>query len=311
MISLSLPFVDWYLHGQQSLQQGQIITWMLLNGYVVFRFYQNTLSTAAQTQTVLKESVEHLRFIWTVRTVKIARQLFFEINEVYETLVNEWGEAYAREVLDVSIYITDRDRREAAAFRNEIRESLLFRSRRVFFIRPKLPQMLEHHLEGLFRSRPAYSSTLLAFCGGPQLSAILREAVAEARLLSVATAHASHRLEYVSESYGAAKSGKTFRFLPVRSNNNNNTTADRKKDANVSKLWDAVKEEAVRIVNAKRVKAAFEYENESKKEEASEQHCFRRSSMMKSEYQRSGMILRNRSGRHRGSSPQSNPFARY
>ena len=43
---------------------------------------------------------------------------------------------------------------------------------------------------------------------------------------------------------------------------------------------------------------------------ASEQHC-RQSSMMKSEYQRSGMILRNRSGRRRGSSPQSNPFAHY
>jgi len=37
------------------------------------------------------------------------------------TMYEEWGEEYAGEVLDVSIYITDKDRNEAATFRAEIR----------------------------------------------------------------------------------------------------------------------------------------------------------------------------------------------
>ena len=77
----------------------------------------------------------------------------FEINSVYESLVEEWGEEYAAEVLDVSIYITDRDRKEASSFRSEIRNTLLYQSRKVLFIRPKLPQMINNHLMQLFKVR--------------------------------------------------------------------------------------------------------------------------------------------------------------
>jgi len=100
-ISIVLPFVDWHYTLQSSLSTGQVVTLSLLNGYITFRFYQKTLATVAQQ--ALKESVEHLRFIWSVRTVKVARQLLPEINETYESLVKEWGEQYARQVLDVTI----------------------------------------------------------------------------------------------------------------------------------------------------------------------------------------------------------------
>ena len=59
-------------------------------------------------------STTDLSFIWTVRTVKIARQLYPEINDLYESLVRDWGEDYAQKVLDVTIYITDKDKKEAA-----------------------------------------------------------------------------------------------------------------------------------------------------------------------------------------------------
>ena len=148
---------------------------------------------------------EDLRFIWTVRTVKIARQLYPEINDLYESLVRDWGEDYAQKVLDVTIYITDKDKKEAASFRAEIRSSLLFKARKVFFIRPKLPQTIEEHTLGLFETRPAYSSTLIAFCGSPALSGILSEAVSNIKLLSAATGHTAHKIDFVSESYGGTK----------------------------------------------------------------------------------------------------------
>ena len=137
--------------------------------------------------------------------MKVARQLYAEIAKPYEALVDEWGEDYAQQVLDVTIYITDKDKKEAASFRAEIRSSPLFKARKVFFIRPKLPQIIEEHTLGLFETRPAYSSTLLAFCGGPALSGILSEAVSNIKLLSAATGHTAHKIDFVSESYGGTK----------------------------------------------------------------------------------------------------------
>ena len=90
-----------------------------------------------------------LRFIWSVRTVKVARQILPEINETYQVLVKEWGEEYAQEVLDVTIYITEKDKREAASFRAQIRDFALFKSRKVVFIRPKLGQIVEEYIAEL------------------------------------------------------------------------------------------------------------------------------------------------------------------
>lgn len=84
-----------------------------------------------------------------MRTVKVARQLLPEINETYESLVKEWGEHYAQQVLDVTIYITDKDRAEAASFRAQIRDLALFKSKKVVFIRPKLGQIVEDYVVDL------------------------------------------------------------------------------------------------------------------------------------------------------------------
>ena len=177
-ISVILPFADWsYISTFNkigSLSTGQIITLALLNGYVTFRFYQKTLAPVSLHST--KEEVEHLRLIWMVRGVKMARQLYPEINETYESLVQECGEEYASEVLDITIHITEKNKKKAASFRAEIRQSALFKSRKVFFIRPKLGKVVEEHMLQLIESRPTYSSTLLAFCGGPRLSSLLSEA---------------------------------------------------------------------------------------------------------------------------------------
>lgn len=94
-------------------------------------------------------NVSDLRLVWSVRTVKVARQLLPEINEAYEHLVKEWGEDYAKEVLDISIYITDKDRSEAASFRAQIRDFALFKSKKVVFIRPKFDKVIEEHVVGL------------------------------------------------------------------------------------------------------------------------------------------------------------------
>ncbi len=66
--------------------------------------------------------------------------------------MKEWGEDYAREVLDVTIYITEKDRSEAASFRAQIRDFALFKNKKVVFIRPKLGQIVEEYVVELSKS---------------------------------------------------------------------------------------------------------------------------------------------------------------
>ena len=61
-------------------------------------------------------------------------------------LVKQWGEDYAKQVLDINVYITDKNRSEAASFRAQIRDMTLFKSRKVVFIRSKLAQIIEEYV---------------------------------------------------------------------------------------------------------------------------------------------------------------------
>lgn len=217
-------------------------------------------------------------------------------------------------MLDVSIYITDRDRKEASSFRAEIRNTLLYQSRKVLFIRPKLPQMINNHLMQLFKvrrrrgggvwefeqlilpyrhthiyvsvtqTRPSHSCTLLAFCGGPQLSRIIGEAISEAQFLSAATGYCSHTIDYVSESYGGVK--KSAKQGP------GHVSSKAKKGVDASELWQVVKSESVRIVNTKRVKAVFEDDGEEDRRKNIKDYNSRRE--MIEDYRSAGTMLRYR-----------------
>ncbi|KAK1738802.1 hypothetical protein QTG54_010118 [Skeletonema marinoi] len=257
-ISIILPFADWHYTLQSSLSTGQVVTLSLLNGYITFRFYQKTLATVAQQ--ALKESVEHLCFIWSVRTVKVARQLLPEINETYESLVKEWGRTIRATGIGCHRFITDKDRAEAASFRAQIRDLALFKSKKVVFIRPKLGQIVEDYVVDLIERHPAYSSTLLAFCGGPKVSGVLAEVRSNVELLAAATGHSSHQLDFVSESYGGAKpKGK--------GGTGTSEEASKKEDSNESLcLWDVVREETIKNVNTIRVKSVFVFEDEREDE---------------------------------------------
>ena len=58
MLSVALPFLDWYYHSIGLLSTGQVIILSIVNGYITFRYYQKTLETVGQHTT--KENVEHL-----------------------------------------------------------------------------------------------------------------------------------------------------------------------------------------------------------------------------------------------------------
>lgn len=107
----------------------------------------------------------------------------------------------------------------------------------------------------LIESHPAYSSTLLAFCGGPKVSGVLAEVRSNVELLAAATGYSSHQLDFVSESCGGAKpKGK--------GGTGTSEEASKEEDSNKS-LWDVVRQETIQTVNTIRVKSVFEDEDES------------------------------------------------
>ena len=122
------------------------------------------------------------------------------------------------------------------------------------FIRPKLDEILEDHQTKLI-DELAYSSTLIAFCGGPALSNVLREKKSKLELFSAALGYSNHTLDFVSESYGGPKrqaSGGTRGKAPKLD------------EKGITNLWDLVKKETTNTVDSRRIKHAFEDSENSK-----------------------------------------------
>lgn len=244
-------FADWHFHTyytlEGSLDNRNIVLLSILNGYIAIRMYQKSLAPDEYHRS--NETIRHLQFIWSVRTAKIARQIFPEIEETYRRLVQEWGQENAQQVLSVRIHITEKNKEEAATFRAEIRDSLLYKNKNVFCIRSKLDEVFEDH-QTILIDNYGYSSTLIAFCGGPQLSRVLRGKIANLELLSAALGYINHALDFVSESYGGPKSGKQSSGKSVRN-----------VEHTPSSLWDLVKQETTTTVNSQRIKHIFSDEN--------------------------------------------------
>lgn len=279
------PFADWYFHSyytqEGSLGASEVILLSLLNGYIVVRMYQKTLDAIGHSST--NQTVRRLKFIWSVRTAKVARQIFPEIEETYQSLVDEWGHDDTQNVLSIRIHITEKNREEAAKFRAEIRNSTLFKTKQVFFIRPKLDEVLEDHQTVLIDNHD-YSSTLIAFCGGPQISGVLAEQKTKLELYSTAMGYSNHSIDYVSESYGGPKSGKQL-------TSGGNTMAE----TTPMNLWDLVKQETTTVVNSKRIKQVFSEDSKNKKPSLSRDFASRRE--MLEFHRKTGNSLRFRSNR--------------
>ena len=141
-----------------------------------------------------------------------------------------------------------------------------------------------HIYVSVTQTRPSHSCTLLAFCGGPQLSRIIGEAISEAQLLSAATGYGSHTIDYVSESYGGVKKSAKQASGHVSSK--------AEKGVDASELWGMVKSESVRIINTQRVKAVFEDDGVEDRRKNIKEYNSRRE--MIEDYRNAGTILRYR-----------------
>lgn len=95
LVTFICPFADWYFYNQYSLHgflpTGSIVMLSILNGFITIRAYQKTLAPAGQilTDNDRNEVVEKVNFVWMVRSAKLAREIYPDINERYVALAKE------------------------------------------------------------------------------------------------------------------------------------------------------------------------------------------------------------------------------
>ena len=89
----------------------------------------------------------------------------------------------------------------------------------------------------------------------PNLTIHLIVSYLQSATVAAATGYSSHRLDFVSESYGA-----------VKAKDQAPEEASKKKDSSAERLWDVVRQETIVTVTTKRVKLVFEDEMNDKRD---------------------------------------------
>ena len=139
---------DWYF-GYQLFRHSELppnlAVLYFLVGYIVLRVYYHAVAGMNHNAAGLNEVLQRLDLIWSVRSAKVCSEIYPDINECYETLKDLWGKERTDEVLRITINITERNEDEAARLRSQIKDTSLFKDKKVFFIRPKFDTILEDH----------------------------------------------------------------------------------------------------------------------------------------------------------------------
>lgn len=210
-LSVVSPFTTWYWFLVYSktglLSATDILTYCLFIGYMTARVWDMTVrsrNTSWQCCEAEGEfnSLERMELVWVTRSSSLVSQVLPDICNIWEILVRAWGEEDAMKVCRISVFVTDTDPVECALLRNELSSSKLCKS--VSFSRPDFGQMIESHTLDLIASREK-STSLLAFCGSPQLSQEIHQDKISNDMLTAVTGYKQHQMEFVSESYGGIK----------------------------------------------------------------------------------------------------------
>jgi len=253
----------------EVLLQGDLLLTVAIVGYIAVRLWCKTTQPSrwrpssvgrkGGQDSLIVNTIDKLDLVWISRSATLIAQILPDINSSWDTLANRWGDEYTLEVLQISVYVTDRDEKAVELLKQDISNMTIYKKGWVHFGRPKLEELIENHTIEMIDKRQ-YSSTLLAFCGSPVLSHKIQEIKTSNELTTTLTGHGElHHMNFISESYGSPKSSKAKDKLEV------GVVAMVETDTEAStalERWAMVKKEARRIALAVRVYKAFmDYRN--------------------------------------------------
>ena len=214
--SLLVPIGNWYLNNKYGnngvLQPPDITLSCLLTAYLTARVWAMAVKPRHCSWRSCSNgkisTLDRLEIVWVTRSSNLVVKILPDVDKLYTKLVQLWGHDYAREVCRISVYLTDRDKRQVHLLQKELQKSTLYKHGCILLGRPNFEEVIQDYtLELICTRRNSYS--LLAFCGSPQLASQLHQAKISNEMITSITGNKQHQLEYLSESFGGVTKAAT------------------------------------------------------------------------------------------------------
>ena len=207
---------DWYYFTTKrwgDFGSDDLFYFTVLTLYMIFRFWatllkskHNSIESANKRGNGI-EVLEKVHLVWTTRSSTLISQILPDFEDNWTLLVDKFGEEFAKEVLQISIFCTSKDEKSCNDLRLDFADGSLSEVDGVLnFHRPPFPKLFESHTMDRINDIdfPA-SRTLVAFCGSPGLSNRVKEAKILNDLALFMAGRDQHQMDLVIESYGGEK----------------------------------------------------------------------------------------------------------
>ena len=213
-----IPFVDWLWFGiydkHGRLSGGDITLYCLYIGYMVLRTWATTVmsrhgSWSSRTDCRGVRALERLDVVWVTRSASLVSEILPDINEVWQTLVDSWGDENASSVCRLSVYVTEKDPRASKMLKEELAGTPLYEKGWVRFGRPDFGRLIEDHTIELISTRRT-SRTLMAYVGSRELANELHRLKISNDIVKAITGNKNHQMDFVAENYGGCKPKDRF-----------------------------------------------------------------------------------------------------
>jgi len=206
---------DWNYFATDSwgnLASDDLFYFTILSLYMIFRFWTTLLKTknnsieSANKRGKGIEVLEKVHLIWTTRSVTLISQMLEDFEECWELLVDRFGNEFAKEVLEISIFCTSKDEEGCKGLQLEVANGPLGELGVLNLHRPSFSKIFEAHtMKRILETDSPASRTLIAFCGSPALSHRVKEAKILNDLAMFIAGRDQHQMDLVIESYGGEK----------------------------------------------------------------------------------------------------------
>lgn len=215
VLILIAPFAYWYWLLQcedgGTLENGDLTLYCILTTYMIFRLWSMAViphhrswKTRVESGGVIR-TMERFDFVWATRSASLVSEILPDINEIWMSLVNTWGEKNALAVCRISIYVTDQNEEALALLEKQFGNTTLFKKGFVHLRRPDFSLMIQNHTIELIAKR-RYSHSLLAYVGSAQLASEIHHNKISNDMVTAITGHSkNHQMDFVAESYGGVR----------------------------------------------------------------------------------------------------------
>ena len=189
-----------------------LFIFVIMKGYMTLRFWTSLLKLkrnpiqSARKRSSNADVLDEVHLVWTSRSPTLISQMFPDLEAIWNTLVDKFGETFASEVCDISIFCTSKDEKACEQLKAELKDYKLFQKGALYFDRPNFREIFEDHTEECMSDTSLPTSrTLVAFCGSPQLANHVKETKIINDLAMFTAGVDEHQMDLVIESYGGVK----------------------------------------------------------------------------------------------------------